>query len=130
MMLTRRTALKRRRPLVRRTRLRSRRATPRRSGRVRDPQYLAWVAGLACSAYVHGGCRGRVHAHHAGPRGLGQKCSDRESIPLCGSHHRAWHDGGEPFRSWSPEVRRSWAVLAISAAQAAALNAGTLEPTS
>lgn len=25
---------------------------------------------------------------HVGERGLGQKCSDRETVPLCAEHHR------------------------------------------
>jgi len=29
-----------------------------------------------------------TEAAHVGERGLGQKCSDRETIPLCAAHHR------------------------------------------
>ena len=29
-----------------------------------------------------------AEAAHVGKRGLGQKCSDRETIPLCVEHHR------------------------------------------
>ena len=28
-----------------------------------------------------------VHAHHSGPRGLGQKSPDRHAVPLCWKHH-------------------------------------------
>lgn len=27
-------------------------------------------------------------AAHVGPRGLGQKCPDRQTVPLCAQHHR------------------------------------------
>lgn len=30
----------------------------------------------------------RTEAAHVGQRGLSQKCSDRETIPLCAFHHR------------------------------------------
>lgn len=29
-----------------------------------------------------------TEAAHVGDRGLGQKCSDIEAVPLCGEHHR------------------------------------------
>jgi len=32
-----------------------------------------------------------VEAAHIGRRGLGQKSSDREAIPLCSAHHREQH---------------------------------------
>lgn len=31
----------------------------------------------------------RVEAAHVGFRGLGQKCPDRQTVPLCAFHHRA-----------------------------------------
>lgn len=44
---------------------------------------------------------GISEAAHVGERGLGQKCSDRETIPLCVEHHRtqpyAHHVLGKKF---------------------------------
>jgi len=33
-----------------------------------------------------------VEAAHVGARGLGQKCSDFETLPLCRDHHRPGED--------------------------------------
>lgn len=48
---------------------------------------MAWIRTLSCSVR---GCACRdVEAAHVGQRGYGQKCHDREAIPLCGiRHHR------------------------------------------
>jgi predicted nucleic acid binding AN1-type Zn finger protein len=62
-------------------------------------------------------CDGAVEAHHAGERGLGQKCSDRETIPLCAAHHRQWHDCAGIFSGWSKEHRREFAARAIADTQ-------------
>lgn len=73
-------------------------------GRVEDPEYLRWIRTLPCvvcqkrckecrSGYPdacigQGECVGvPVQAAHVGLRGLRQKCSDREAIPLCNPHH-------------------------------------------
>jgi len=32
--------------------------------------------------------KGHTEAAHVGQRGIGQKCSDRETVPLCAWHHR------------------------------------------
>lgn len=79
------------------------RSTPRR-GPARDADYLDWIRRLPCVcctlnwpvnsdlalAIVEGAEYGntRSEAAHVGERGLGQKCSDYETIPLCGNHHR------------------------------------------
>lgn len=67
----------------------TRRKTARR-GRLIEPAYLIFVRSLGCIV-----CRDkgnlqetRTEAAHCGDRGLGQKCSDRETIPLCAWHHR------------------------------------------
>ena len=72
-------------------------------------RYKAWIRSLCCVVcwlagsgeweefvaepwMVYGRALGQVsdtEAAHVGPRGLGQKCSDFETIPLCGhEHHR------------------------------------------
>jgi hypothetical protein len=59
----------------------------------RDPSYLAWIRRQPCAVCRIWKCPGRVvfgniEAAHVGLRGLGQKCSDRQVIPLCVNHHR------------------------------------------
>jgi len=70
----------------------------------KDPKYMAWLHTLPCAVRVEGedsGCFGPITAHHAGTRGLRQKCPDREAIPLCFGHHqegpKAIHRIGKRF---------------------------------
>lgn len=77
-----------------------------RRGPVRDPKYLTWLHHkFGCIICDGGGIypvlRSRVsvwnpygptEAAHVGARGLSQKCSDRETIPLCARHHRTGSD--------------------------------------
>lgn len=116
--MLRRAALTRRTPLKRRARLRPRRDRPRRRPTPADPEYLARVRTLRCAA-PHGpsGCHGAIEAHHAGPRGLGQRADDRTAIPLCRYHHRAWHDGRGVFADWAHEVRAVWVAAVIAETQ-------------
>ena len=78
------------------------RFTPR-SSREDDPQYLNFIRSLPCliCAMLHRRQSGRTEAAHIGQRGLGQKCSDRETAPLCQLHHRegehAHHRLGKRF---------------------------------
>lgn len=91
--LHRNTPLRSKTPLRRKARIRSRRSTPRRSGRVRDRNYLLAVKELPCCLAGLGNCSGPIEADHAGRRPLGRKCSDDEAIPLCQKHHRERTDG-------------------------------------
>ena len=52
---------------------------------LRDRKYLAFIRSHPCCV-----CRSwiRVEAAHVGPRGMGQKSDDRQTIPLCRKHHR------------------------------------------
>jgi hypothetical protein len=79
-----------------------------RKGRVRDRKYLEFIRDLPCvvcwprmwrtgdiwtlSRATHRSAMqtfgSRTEAAHVGLRGLGQKCSDRETIPLCANCHR------------------------------------------
>jgi|HubBroStandDraft_1064217.scaffolds.fasta_scaffold235180_3 hypothetical protein len=83
-------------------------ATKSRLGK--DPEYLAWIASQPClcceimqrniRAWLSGwqigdeviperGQGSKTEAAHVGPRGLSQKCPDKETLPLCGwEHHR------------------------------------------
>jgi hypothetical protein len=50
----------------------------------RDPKYLEWIRQQACMI-----CKTHpVECAHVGDRGLGQRCPDRQSVPLCVEHHR------------------------------------------
>lgn len=118
MTLIRRTPLRRRGPLRARRRLSPKRSKPRR-GPNRAPAYVEWVRTQPCRAASTGVCRGPVHAHHAGERGLGQRADDLSCIPLCAQHHRDWHDCAGGFRGWSQLMRWAWATKAIADTQAA-----------
>ena len=67
----------------------------RRKGRKRDQEYMEFVRGLpcaVCSLFTSDIRWGlgiyATECAHVGERGLGQKSSDRETIPLCATHHR------------------------------------------
>lgn len=57
----------------------------------RCEKYLALVRGMCCVAC---GASGPSHAHHWGPRGMGQKTTDFRTVPLCVSCHQEFHDTG------------------------------------
>jgi hypothetical protein len=107
-------SVKRGKPLARETRLSPRRKTPRKSGRVSNPAFMSLVRDMPCLV-TSGNCDGCTHAHHMGVRGLGQKCSDTETVPFCERHHRDWHDCTGPFAGKSKEWRRSYAENTIRA---------------
>ncbi len=52
--------------------------------RRRDRAYMAWIRSLPC--LICG--RSRSEAAHLGVRAFAQKCSDRETGPLCAWDHR------------------------------------------
>lgn len=55
----------------------------------RNPDYLRFIRRLrciVCSSPKH------IEAAHFGPRGLGQKASDRQALPLCRRHHQTGND--------------------------------------
>ena len=100
-MIQRRTPLKRStKPIARNSVVRKKRKTARR-GRVRSTLctwgrvLIRWCAGdLQISLSSGDGHQTftvqitPTEAAHIGERGLGHKCSDRETIPLCAEHHR------------------------------------------
>ena len=54
------------------------------------PEYLRWIRTLPCAVCWQWQIRRLEPSEvaHVGSRGLGQKCSDTETIPLCPHHHR------------------------------------------
>ena len=55
---------------------------------LRDPEFLKFIRSLPCCVCFR---TRTVEAAHVGRRGMGQKSSDRETIPLCSLHHREQH---------------------------------------
>lgn len=97
----------------------TKRKEERRSGRDRDPGYLAKVRGMRqCYAqrglFPAGSCEGRIEADHVGPRPLGRKCHDREAIPLCTKHHWLRTNYLGPFEKFTATTMRAWADEAIA----------------
>src|SRR6267154_5182190 len=83
-MITRRTPLKRS--------ALKRKPTKKRKGQ--DEAYLTWIRTQRCRICADW----QTEACHVGVRGRGQKCPDREAIPLCAFHHRhATTPGGGPW---------------------------------
>ena len=76
----------------------------KRSKGLKDEKYKKWIRTLDCVAcfFVLWGSDfffdrredgiEMTEAAHVGARGLSQKCSDRETIPLCAHHHRTGKD--------------------------------------
>lgn len=112
--------LKRSAPLRRGKPPKAKRATPRRSERVRDPEFLAWVRTQPCALRdftdAAGPCRGRVEANHLGKRPYGRKADDTTAAPFCQAHHQDWTDGRGFFdaRRVSAEARRAYADQVIA----------------
>lgn len=61
--------------------------------KARDEEYLGFVRTYPCCAC--GKSSAQSEAHHFGPRGMGEKCSDYFAVPLCATCHRCFHDEGK-----------------------------------
>jgi hypothetical protein len=73
---------------------------------MKDPVYLRRVRALPCCACPE--MRG-IQAHHStSGRGIGQKASDHDAMPLCVACHNAFHAGKGMFRDWDRMRRREW----------------------
>lgn len=105
--------------------MRQRRATPRRSDRVRDPEFMRWVRRQPCSVRVDPPdpnrltpCSGRVQADHMGERAVGRKADDITCAPMCAGHHvqRSSHHGS--FFELDQAQLREWRGRAIERTQA------------
>lgn len=98
-------APKPRKPLPRR------RVKPRRTNRVIDTAYLAWIRTLPCSAphpvRFPGFCGATpVDPHHTKSRGAGG--SDRECLPFCRACHRDVEALAGVFKRWDRKQLRDW----------------------
>ena len=57
---------------------------------VRDRHYLTFIRSFPCVACK----KAHTEAMHTGPRGLGQKSSDKDTSPGCAKCHRELHSIG------------------------------------
>lgn len=131
-----RTKPLKRTPIARSTKaVKRKRAGTARRGRLMDDAYRKFIAGLPCwlcyrltwesrimagmlSAWDGGGeshlQKTRTECAHVGDRGLGQKSSDRETMPLCLDHHQrgpeSHHVLGKKF--WTHHKLNRDAVIA------------------
>ena len=90
-------------------------------GRERDTEYMRWVKTLPCAAGRDlrlSDCQGATEADHAGRRGVGRKCSDREVIPLCWFHHYGSRGAIIKAMDWKHDQIRAWLDRMISETQA------------
>jgi hypothetical protein len=87
---------------------------------------MLWVKSQPCCARFISYCDGPIEADHAGRRGLGQKCDDRECIPLCAKHHRERTDMRGAFGGFHAERMREWLDRRIAETQTLAREAGVL----
>ena len=62
----------------------------------RSPEHLAFIRSLPCAVPGCGRTRGVQAAHAPGSRGMGQKRSDLDTLPLCFAHHEEQHRIGWP----------------------------------
>lgn len=119
-MLTRRKPLRRYTPLRRGAPPRARRAARRRSSRVYDSPFMAWVkANLPCAARALGPCGWGITFDHMGRRGRGQKCSDTEGAAMCRRHHQEREDFSGAFKTWDQSRMRAFLAEAIATTRAA-----------
>jgi hypothetical protein len=112
--------------MIRTTWMRRRRATPRRSDRERNPEFMEFVRRQPCSVRVDPPdpnritpCSGRVEADHMGDRAMGRKADDDTCAPMCHAHHvqRSSHHGS--FRDLMKPELREWRARQIERTQAA-----------
>ncbi len=73
------------------------------------PKHLAWLREQPCCLGYLYACSGVVESHHSTlGRGLSQKSSDLDAMPLCARHHFCLHNFTGFFAGWSREQRAEW----------------------
>jgi len=72
-------------------------------------------------------CAGRIEVCHEGRtgKGMGTRCPDSETIPMCTGLHRQWTEHRGWFRGWSKAERREWAAERIAETTALYLSHGS-----
>lgn len=73
----------------------------------RNRRYLDWIDTLPCLV-----CRGPATHHHEsekGGKGMGMKCSDYRSVPLCAKHHNSVHTMGKNsfYFMWGIDIEKT-----------------------
>lgn len=130
---------------MRRSPLKRKRLTERRSSRVRDEAYLAWVRLQPCAVHsffvsilraprIRRGddivvenlaegarCWGPIDPEHMREGvGMGQKASDRDAWPCCRGHHEQRHNTASgAFRGWTRTQLNTFIRERIAEANAA-----------
>ncbi len=102
-------------PIARKTRVKPTRATPRRSGRVRNEEFLEVVRTMRCHV-----CQrvGPSDPDHMGSRPLGRKADDDTCVPMCRQHHQERTDVTGYFKGFACVTMREWCQTAISETRA------------
>lgn len=98
-----RSELARGEPLKRKSPVRRKRSQPRRSERVEDAAYRAYIQAQPCLVV---GCRCQSDWHHYGKHPKGRKCDDRETVPICFHHHIEWFHQHGHLPDMTPEETR------------------------
>jgi len=72
-------------------------------------------------------CIGRIEVCHEGRtgKGMGTRCPDSETIPMCTGLHRQWTEHRGWFAGWTKEERREWAEARIAETTALYLSHGS-----
>jgi len=72
-------------------------------------------------------CEGRIEVCHEGRtgKGMGTRCPDSETIPMCTALHRQWTEHRGWFAGWSKTERREWADARIAETTALYLSHGS-----
>lgn len=119
---------------MKRSPLRRKRSAVRRSSRVRDDAYLAWVRRQPCAVHAAYGsagypwpqmlismlaCFGPIDPEHKREGvGMGQKASDRDAWPCCRTHHDERHSLTGVFTGWTRAQLRQFIAEQIIIANA------------
>ncbi len=73
------------------------------------PAHLKWLREQPCCLGHLYACSDTVQPHHSTlGRGLSQKSSDLDAMPMCAKHHHQLHNFTGFFAGWSREQRAEW----------------------
>ena len=120
-----RTALTRKVRLARTSGMPVRRSAPRRSSRLENPHYLAWLREQPCGVPfilkdAAGPCGGPVDPEHKREGvGMGQRASDADAWACCRVHHDQRHDGRGVFATMTRADLRLFIRAQIAMCRAA-----------